>query len=115
MNQNHYVHQIKGLPVDKNAKHSLVLDAKGQHEFHSIVGALGWLTNTRTDAMIKISALQSQLGKATIRDVQVANTLIKWLYKHDLTIKYPKIQSPFKCRYKDNQLPQEIELDLEDM
>jgi hypothetical protein len=60
------------------------------------VGALGWLTNTRTDAMIKISALQSQLGKAIIRDVQVANTLIKWLYKHDLTIRYPKVQAPFK-------------------
>ena len=46
-----------------------VLDEDGQHEFHSCVGALGWVCNVRTDIMIKVSELQSKLGKAGSDDL----------------------------------------------
>ena len=100
LDQNHYKHQINPMKLPqltKSDRHSKKpLDAKGQHEYHSCVGALGWLNNTRTDIMVKVSELQTQLGKATILDVTKLNSLVKWVHRHDLQVKFPPIKPPFK-------------------
>ena len=105
IDQNHYGHQIQQIktfktvtqPVkDSSEKKLIILDPARQHEFHSCVGALGWITNTRTDIMSRISELQSKLNKANSEDVKKLNSLISWLHKHDLTITFKPIKAPYK-------------------
>ena len=97
LDQNHYVHQIQPIkPPTSASKSSEPLKESYQAEFHSVVGALGWLCNVRTDIMIKVSELQSKLGKANKDDIVKVNQLIKWLRRKELAVKFVPLKLPYR-------------------
>ena len=98
--QQHYVPQIKEIPIAGNAlqRDEEVADEDLRALFMSIVGALAWLVLTIPAICIYVSYLQRHTQAPTLKHVRDANRLLKWVRKNlkQLGIRFKRLKEPVR-------------------
>ena len=57
----------------------LPVNEEFQHLFRSLLGGIGWVTQTRLDIAVYVSALQRKLQCPTVQDLLNANRVLQYL------------------------------------
>ena len=97
VSQAHYVSELKPIP-DKDLK---LQDPKtpvdeGVHDkFRSLLGGVAWVTQTRPDVAVFVSALQRKMKAPTAGDVVNLNRVLKYLKVKPLDVVYKKLEGPW--------------------
>ena len=73
VNQNHYVAELR--PIAEAELKQMDPDA----QFQSLLGGVAWVSQTRPDAAVFISALQRTLKSPKVRDALNLNRILKYL------------------------------------
>ena len=61
--------------------------------FMSLLGAVAYLSLTRMDILVFISALQRHMAKSTFDHVRKLNKLLRWVQKHPYKLHYKRLTS----------------------
>ena len=98
VSQEHYIAELKPIP-ESDVK---VLDAETpvsadvQKFFMSLLGGISWVTQTRPDVSVFVSALQRRLKQPRACDVLNLNRVLKYLKLKPLCMRYAKIAKPWR-------------------
>ena len=86
--QEEYLQQIEEIQLDpQRAKQgsSLVTEPE-RSELRALLGALQWLvTQSRPDASVDVSLIQSEVTKATVATIHTANKIVRKIKAHGVT------------------------------
>ena len=91
VHQNHYSKQLRNIAIPADLKDKLAVLISGLllQQYMSLLGAAAWLTQTRADVAIYITALQRATVKATIGHVMRLNKVVRYLRNKPLFLYYP--------------------------
>ena len=84
-----YISKIKAIEIPKNVEDTQVLPNEKQKNFGSLLGSLLWVSVTQ-NAMVayRVSSLASYKGIATIGACKEANSILRYLQTHPLTLTF---------------------------
>ena len=98
--QQHYVGQIKAIPVGRQAfEHDAkAADNDMKQLYMSLVGALAWLVLTMPAICIYVAALQRSTQAPTLKHVKDANRLLEWIRKNlkQLGVRFKRLAEPLR-------------------
>ena len=82
------------IPISKE-RAEMVEEAATEEErtdFRSVLGSLQWLaTQTRADISYHVNQLQKRVNKLQVRDLLVANKVVRLVKKHDLSVTFKNL------------------------
>lgn len=81
IDQIEFVEKMKPAPVPSRPDDSK-LEPHEISDFRSILGALLWIKATRLDVIADVSALQSRVTTATVKEIKLANEVLVKVKKH---------------------------------
>ena len=97
VDQNRYVDDLEGPDspqYSSNKELDVLLDAAGQNEFRSVVGRIGWVSNsTRPDLSYDCLVLSMKLENATLRDMRLACKTVKKMKAEGTQMKFVELGS----------------------
>ena len=97
VSQAHYVSELKPIP-DKDLKlqdPKTPVDDSVHDKFRSLLGGVAWVTQTRPDVAVFVSALQRKMKAPTAGDVINLNRVLKYLKVKPLDVVYKKLEGPW--------------------
>ena len=77
VSQDHYVKELKSVPVPTEKKDEELCTETEQSAYQSLLGGIGWLVNTRMDVAVYIAALQRATKSPTIGHLKKLNQVLK--------------------------------------
>ena len=83
--------RLETIPLSKERKTDLdaAVTSDEQTDFRSVLGALQWLaTQSRPDIAFGVNQLQKRVNILTVRDLEVANQLVRIVKKNEVGIKF---------------------------
>ena len=88
VSQEHYIAELKPIPEGdlKQLGHETPVSADVQKFFMSLLGGISWVTQTRPDVAVFVSALQRRLKQPRACDVMNLNRVLKCLKLRPLLI-----------------------------
>jgi hypothetical protein len=98
MHQAHYSAQLKLMEIVglDPTKPEVALNEKQASEYMSLLGALGWLTQTRLDLSIYICALQRAAKSPRAEHAFRLNKVCKWARRKKRGLLYRKVKTPIR-------------------
>ena len=84
IHQNHYVDQLKPIPLGKEHNLDSTCSPTDAAAYLSLLGGVAWVVNTRTDIAIFVGALQRVAKSPKNVDIKRLNIVLKFLKKHPL-------------------------------
>ena len=89
--QNHYSKQLRNITIPADLKDKLAVLISGLllQQYMSLLGAAAWLTQTRANVAIYITALERATVKATVGHVMRLNKVVRYLRNKPLSLYYP--------------------------
>jgi hypothetical protein len=96
LSQDHYVRQLRPLAdPDLSTLPAESLASPALHAaYRSLLGGLGWLTQTRIDVVAFVSRLQRYAAAPTILQCNDLNRLLKWVKRESACLTYVKVSEP---------------------
>ena len=98
VSQQHYVTELKPIPEGeiKAMTAETVVSAEIQKLFMSLLGGVAWVTQTRPDISVFVSALQRRLKQPRACDVINLNRVLKYLKLKPLVMRYAPLTKPWR-------------------
>ena len=98
IHQDHYCLQLRPANLaDVDVSRPLELLTPVQVAVYlSLLGALSWLSQTRSDIMIYVQSLQRNAKKPLVEHLIRLNKITKWVRRKPCSVRYGKLQSPVK-------------------
>ena len=98
VSQEHYIAELKPIPESdlKQLKPETTVSADVQKFFMSLLGGISWVTQTRPDVAVFVSALQRRLKQPRACDVMNLNRVLKYLKLRPLAMRYTRIAKPWR-------------------
>ena len=90
MHQESYLKQLRCINEDllKSSKDDVLLPPDHSKQFATLLGALAWLTITRPDIAIFVSALQRSSKAPTVIHLKRLNTVLRWCKRSPCSLLY---------------------------
>ena len=96
IHQAHYAQQLKVIPISADHPDDEGLNEEFSKLFMSVLGALSWLTQTRSELCIYVQALQRVASKGKYEHLRKCNKLIRYVKRHKVALRYRKLKEPLR-------------------
>eukprot|EP00971_Amphidinium_carterae_P304266 6046514-Amphidinium_carterae.2 len=100
VHQNHYLDSIGDVPMEllKWARKNpcKLLDTGAYQRFRTLLGQISWLVQSRPEAAVTTSFLQSVANKPSGEHLVQLSLLLKWLRRHKVVTAFPAMRGPFR-------------------
>ena len=70
----------------KHGDPEITLTVEAHASFRSLLGGVGWLTQTRPDVMVYVSALQRVMSEPKAKHVIALNKVLRYIKRKPLTV-----------------------------
>ena len=110
IHQDHYCAQLRPADVSEIdvSRPLVLLNAVQTAVYLSLLGALSWLSQTRSDIMIYVQSLQRDAKSPRVEHLLRLNKITKWVRRKPCSIRYELLQSPVKtCAISDSAFRKE--------
>ena len=103
LNQHDYIAGIEEISLSNASDSTRLLDKKEQREYRRACGALNWVaTQSRPDISFDVAVLSSKLGQPNVKDVKMANKVVRKVKSADISLRFLKLHGPLRiCAYSD--------------
>ena len=90
IDQNDYIRGIRTIDVShlRDAEDGAALNEADHAKFRTLLGALSWITLTRYDVSVYVTALQRAAAAPRKEHLCKCNRIVKWLRKHQFVTKF---------------------------
>ena len=84
IHQNHYVNQLKPIPLTKEQSMDALCSPTDSGAYTSLLGGVAWVVNTRADIAIFVGTLQRLAKDPKYIDIKRLNIVLRILKRHPL-------------------------------